>query len=126
MIACVIGLGTQNGDDFAVHLHPALRNHLLGLAATRDAGPGQNLLQALEFGGGTRFGSEFGVCFGFGFHLCNNFGRISGLAVGLVADWVFYFVFGCGRYFRLGGFRDEVFGFLRLFRHGEDLIFCLL
>ena len=139
MIARVIGLGTQDGDNFAVHLHPALRNHLLSLAAAGDAGPGQNFLQSLKIGGGTRSGSEirfgFGVEAVFDYHLGvgfvvfgfdPDFGRCSGFAIGLVSDWVFYFVFGCGRYFRLGGFRDEAFGFLRLFRHGEDLSFCLL
>jgi hypothetical protein len=78
VVAGGVGLGAQHGDDLAVDLHAALLDHLLGAAAAGDAGSGENLLQALQFGGGrgwdsgsaTRRGPglqtpEFGVGFGF-------------------------------------------------------------
>ncbi len=64
VVAGRIGLGAQHGYHFAVDLHAALLDHLLGLAAAGNAGLGQDLLQALQLGGGT--GIEFGLgLFGF-------------------------------------------------------------
>ena len=56
VVAAGVGLGAQYGDDLAVDLDAALLDHCLGAAAAGDAGGGENLLQALQLGGGRGWG----------------------------------------------------------------------
>jgi hypothetical protein len=50
MIARFVRLGAELGDDFAVDLDAALGDELFGMAATGDACPSEDLLEALELG----------------------------------------------------------------------------
>ncbi len=125
VVAGGVGLGAQHGDDLAVDLHAALLDHLLGAAAAGDTGGGENLLQALQLGGGTRLGNEhciaFGVFFGFGLRAVFSFrfglGFIFGLRYRLFGYELFFrsgFYFRCKNSFG-GGFS---FGFGCCFRRG--------
>jgi hypothetical protein len=67
VVAAGVGLGAQHGDHLAVDLHAALLDHALGAAAAGDTGSGENLLEALQLGRGTRLGSELRLGVGFGF-----------------------------------------------------------
>ena len=102
VVAGGIGLGAQLGDNFAVYLHAALLDHLLGLAAAGDAGLGQDLLQAFEFGWGTGFDFGLGVFgifvsrLGFWRGFDRWFGCDCCFAVGLVSDGVYDLGFGRG------------------------------
>jgi len=58
VVAAGVGLGAQFRDGFAVYLDAALLDHLFGFAAAGDAGLGENLLEALELGGGTGAGVD--------------------------------------------------------------------
>ena len=98
VVAGGIGLGAQHGDDFSVHLHAALLDHLLGFAAAGHAGLGQNFLQAFELGGRAGFDFRLGVFF-------DSAGSVSVaasiagsdrnrcFAVGLVSDGIYDFGF---------------------------------
>jgi hypothetical protein len=48
VVSCFVGFGAEFGDDFAVNLDAALGHEFLGVAATGDACPREDLLQALE------------------------------------------------------------------------------
>ena len=61
VVAAGVGLGAQLGDDLAVDLHAALLDHLLGVAAAGNSGCGQDLLQPLELGAGTRLWMPVGL-----------------------------------------------------------------
>jgi hypothetical protein len=61
VVASGVCLGAKFGDDFSVHLHAALLDKLLGFAAAGHAGLGKDLLEAIEFGGRTRFRLELGL-----------------------------------------------------------------
>lgn len=56
VVAGGIGFRTQFCNDCAVHLNAALRDEFFRVAAAGDAGLRKNLLKALQFGGGLRFG----------------------------------------------------------------------
>ena len=112
MIAARVGLGAQLRDHFTVHLHPALLDHFLGLAAARHARLGQDFLQSLEVGRGARLGSECGLGF-------FAFVGVPGLAA------VLSFYFGIDLSLRVRGGFDFRFCFSARLRFKRGLPFAV-
>ena len=51
MVAGSIGLGAEFGDDFAVYLHAAFSDQVLGVAAAGDSRLREDLLESLQLAG---------------------------------------------------------------------------